>query len=272
MLAHSSPPAAVKVMSFNIRYGTAADGVNHWDRRQELVAEAIQLFNPDLLGVQEALSFQCEFLRQRFPDYEFFGRGREADPAEGEFCAVMFRRDRFHKTDGGHFWLSKAPDQPGSRDWDATLPRMVTWVSLQDRRTGKPLVFANTHYDHEGDEARQHSSRIIRQRFARYAGIPIVLTGDFNAAVGSAPYRILLDADPRSERSWTDSFRVVHGQPAADDGTFGGWTGQREGARIDWIVHSGEVRTLNAAINYHQDGGRYPSDHYPVQAVLRIGQ
>ena len=31
-------PEALQVMSFNIRYGTARDGGDHWDRRRELVA------------------------------------------------------------------------------------------------------------------------------------------------------------------------------------------------------------------------------------------
>ena len=32
-------PADVRVMSFNIRYGTADDGENRWERRKEFLAE-----------------------------------------------------------------------------------------------------------------------------------------------------------------------------------------------------------------------------------------
>ena len=53
----------LRVMSFNIRYGTARDGANHWDQRREIVAETIRLARPHVLGLQEALAFQVEYLR-----------------------------------------------------------------------------------------------------------------------------------------------------------------------------------------------------------------
>jgi endonuclease/exonuclease/phosphatase family metal-dependent hydrolase len=43
----------LKVMTFNIRYGTAADRDNHWTRRKDLVIERIRAFDLDLLGIQE---------------------------------------------------------------------------------------------------------------------------------------------------------------------------------------------------------------------------
>ena len=68
----------IKVMSFNIRYGTARDGDNHWNNRHELVIQTIQQDSPDLLGTQETLKFQADYLRQNLPDYAWFGRGRVA--------------------------------------------------------------------------------------------------------------------------------------------------------------------------------------------------
>ena len=43
----------VRVMSYNIRYGTAQDGDNHWDKRKEFLIDTIKAFGPDLLGTQE---------------------------------------------------------------------------------------------------------------------------------------------------------------------------------------------------------------------------
>lgn len=42
----------VRVMSFNIRFGPANDGPNHWDLRQEFLIETIQASGPDLLRTQ----------------------------------------------------------------------------------------------------------------------------------------------------------------------------------------------------------------------------
>ena len=54
----SDPGKSIALMSFNIRYGTAADGDNYWGKRVHLVLEAILGQDPDVLGLQEALHFQ----------------------------------------------------------------------------------------------------------------------------------------------------------------------------------------------------------------------
>ena len=48
----------------------------------------------------------------------------------GEMCGVFFKTARFELFDGGHFWLSTTPEKPGSREWGAISPHMVTWVKL----------------------------------------------------------------------------------------------------------------------------------------------
>ena len=50
-LTPAADPAAVRVMSFNIRYGTANDGANSWPFRRDLVFGVIRADRPDLLGV-----------------------------------------------------------------------------------------------------------------------------------------------------------------------------------------------------------------------------
>ncbi|MEC7200043.1 MAG: hypothetical protein VXW84_05360, partial [Verrucomicrobiota bacterium] len=67
-----------------------------------------------------------------------------------------------------------------------------------------------------------------------------------------------------------DAYRVIHPAPMDDEASFSRWVGHRAGKRIDWILHSNDFVTLHANINYTQEGGRYPSDHYPVEATLRL--
>ena len=45
----------LRVMSFNIRYGSAGDGQNHWPNRRELVFDVIRRQKSDVVGLQEAL-------------------------------------------------------------------------------------------------------------------------------------------------------------------------------------------------------------------------
>lgn len=154
--AFAEEPGAVSVVSFNIRYGTARDGENHWDRRRDHLVEAITRLDPDLLGTQETLGFQRDFLVEKLPGYTAFGVGREDGGQRGEMTALLWRTERFEKLDGGHFWLSENPDRPGSKSWDTSLPRMASWVKLRDREhpAAKPILFLNTHFDHRGARAR----------------------------------------------------------------------------------------------------------------------
>lgn len=272
---HSRPDVAtpIKVMSFNIRYGTANDGENHWDKRSYLVKETIAMFDPDLLGMQEVLKFQAEFLQDRLPEYGFHGVGRQDGTAGGEYVPVMYKKTRFKVIDSGHFWLSETPQTAGSKSWDSSLPRMASWVELSDlKNDGHTLVFLNTHFDHIGKTARLESARLIRQQAEVFMKrkVPMIISGDFNTTEDRQPYAALVSGNAGNKISIVDSFRQGNVQRSPNESTSSRWNGHREGSRIDWILHSQEFQTLQSVINYTNEDGRYPSDHYPVQAILRM--
>src|SRR4051794_4672946 len=139
----------IRVMTFNIRYGTADDGANHWDKRKEFLIETIKTFGPDLLGTQETLGFQRDYLAEHLPGHGVLGVGRDDGKEKGEMMALYYKKDRFTKLDEGHFWLSESPQTAGSKSWDSSLPRMATWVKLKDRKNEPtpPILFLNTHFD-----------------------------------------------------------------------------------------------------------------------------
>ena len=261
----------LKVMSFNIRYGRAKDGANHWNNRHALVIQAIEQSAPDLLGTQETLAFQAEYLRKHLPKYSHFGRGRESDPDKGEQCAIFFRKDRFDKLKAGHFWLSPEPNKAGSRGWDAALPRMVTWVKLKDRQTENEVVWFNTHFDHRGAQARLESARLLARKVPEIAGDEyFIITGDFNASVQSKPYQALFGNSGNSTITIVDTFKQVVKNNNEPQGTFNGFKGTSSGARIDWIAASPKFSVERAGIDKFQVNGQYPSDHFPVTATLQF--
>lgn len=263
--------SSLKVTSFNIRYGTAKDGANHWDKRREFLVETIRKAAPDLLGTQETEAFQRDYLAKELPEYESFGAGRDDGKEKGEMAALFFRKGRFEKTDGGHFWLSDAPDKVGSKGWDAALPRVATWVKLKDRRSaGKPILFLNTHFDHIGKEARHQSAVLIREPLDSLGkDCSIVVTGDFNAGEGSLPYRAMFGGKPMSP-SFLDAHRAAHPERKSDEGTYNGFKPDAtSGERIDWIACSRDWKVVSSAIDRTTKDGRTPSDHFPVHAVLQ---
>lgn len=252
----------LRVMSFNIRYGSAKDGDNHWEKRKQNVVATIASYKPDILGTQETLKFQAEFLKSGLEEYSYFGRSRE-DNNTGEQCGLLVLTKRFDVLEQGHFWLSETPNVPGSKSWDSSLPRMASWLKLFDRQNRRPLYVVNTHFDHRGKVAREESAKVIVARTKRFeSGVPVVVTGDFNTGPASRPYQSLA-------ASFTDTFASLHPN-AVNSGTFGGFVGKTSGARIDFVFVSSEVKVVQANIDRREFDGRNPSDHFPVTSVLRL--
>jgi len=263
----------VRVMSYNIRYGTANDGENHWDKRKEFLVATIKAFNPDLLGTQETLGFQRDYLAANLPGYDVLGVGRDDGQEKGEMTALYYKRDRFEKLDGGHFWLSETPDVPGSKSWDTSLTRMATWVKLRDRRDpkAKPIVYFNTHFDHRGEQARVEAARLLRRRLAEASKTArVLITGDFNAGDDTGPYTALFGAEAGAVSPVVDTYRKIHPAKAANEGTFSSFkAATTNGPRIDWIGVGASWQVLDAGIDRTEREGRTPSDHFAVFAVLR---
>jgi endonuclease/exonuclease/phosphatase family metal-dependent hydrolase len=273
--AGADPDAELRVMSFNIRYGTASDGENNWLKRRDFLIDTIRAFDPDLLGTQETLDFQRDYIAEHLEGYDHFSAGRNDGKEAGEMAAVFYRAARFEKLDGGHFWLSETPDVPGSKSWDSALTRIVTWVKLRDRQNSRarPLVFFNTHFDHMGQEARLRSAELLRRRIDDLAPeTPVVVTGDFNCGENAAPHAMLFGLSGKERSRVIDTYRAAHPDPQAGEGTFSAFkAGPVDGARIDWIGCSRGFRVLTADIDRTEREGRTPSDHFPVTAILELG-
>lgn len=261
-----------RVMSFNLRTKFIMDAHNHWNHRKDLVAQSIKQFSPDLLGTQECALDQAMYLKSQLPGYQFVGAGRDDGKAGGEMCAIFFRSDKFTLLDKGHFWLSETPDQPGSKSWGSSYRRMVSWVKLAPRGGNREaLYFFNTHLDNTAARARVQQAWMLRRMMDAIAdGRPAIVTGDFNTDSETTPYQLLVRG-PQDWRGYLiDTYREVNPVPAETEGTRHNFHGGTSGDRIDWIITTNNFATLNAAIDRTNYNGQYPSDHFPVTAVVRM--
>lgn len=270
--AAAAPTAGdLRVMSFNLRVPFLLDATNHWGFRKKNVIRTIAKARPDVLGVQECIADQADYLREELPAYGFRGVGRGDGKRQSEFAPVMWRRDKFKELDHGYFWLSDKPHVPGSKSWGAWSTRMCTWVKLQPLDGSPAFAVFNTHLDNMSGRARKNSARLIHQRILAIApGMPVIVTGDFNADAGSDPYRLLLTGEQAGvPQLLFDAFRLANPRLRNDEGTRHDFSGKRSGNRIDWILCSIAFTPLKAEINRTRSLLGYPSDHFPVQAVLR---
>ncbi len=277
-------PDQFVVMTFNLRYDNPDDGPNAWPKRTDIVAQTIQEANPDIMGVQEGLAHQIDWLASTFPQYTVYGVGREGG-RKGEHMSIFVRKDRFRIDKQGEFWLSEKPDVPGLKGWDAACPRMVTWLKLYDRMTKREFVAVNTHLDHRGNDAKKFGAKMIVEFVnALPDNLPVVVTGDFNSYPKGLVHGILCGQQPISggRSKLRDTFydidweaqqeKKADGEPpwTIEPGSSHGWTGViKPGGRIDWILVSPEFQALSLTIDDKSYDGRFPSDHLPVYARIQ---
>jgi endonuclease/exonuclease/phosphatase family metal-dependent hydrolase len=264
--------AALRVMSFNVRTSGAKDGENAWPLRRDFFFQEIARCAPTLIGFQEVREDQHDAIVERMPEYAFVGVARDDGKRKGEWSLIGFRKDRFDNLGGGDFWLSETPEVAGSKSWDAALTRICTWVRLRDRVTKREFLYANTHFDHKGVQARAEASRVIAKRVRDLArGEPVILTGDLNINEDTPAYAVL--AKPQGDApAWLiDSYRETHPQRSPDEASFHAFKGTVTGSRIDFIFHTREFKATASTIERKTSpSGKYPSDHYAVTAVLEF--
>jgi endonuclease/exonuclease/phosphatase family metal-dependent hydrolase len=255
-----------RVLSFNIRYGTAADGVHRWPNRRAAVVGTIADHAPHILGIQEALRFQLDEIGAALPRYHEIGVGRDDGRSAGEYAAILIDTARFAVHSSGTFWLSDTPDVPGSMHWGNRITRITTWARLVDRATGDTVRVYNAHWDHESQPSRERSARLMLSRIGSdAAGTDRVLVlGDFNSDEANPAFRALL-ADP--EAKLRDSFRELHPH-AKIVGTFNAFRGDSTAGKIDAVLVGRGWEVLGSGIDRRKWSDLWASDHFAVWAVV----
>lgn len=252
----------LRLMTFNIRYGTADDGDHVWANRRHLVAQIIEREAPDVLAIQEALAFQLDELASVLEDYVKLGQHRDGGTG-GEFSGLYVRTGAGAIEAHGEFWLSPTPDVVASRGWDAALHRMAVWADIAvDGFDGTVRVYG-THFDHRGEQARVESARLIADH-AREGGHATVVLGDLNVPDHSEAIRTF------AELGYVSAVTALH--PDETRGTFNGFRDPTGGSgRIDHVLVGPGLEVRSARILDDRVGGLFPSDHFPVTARVREG-
>jgi endonuclease/exonuclease/phosphatase family metal-dependent hydrolase len=259
------------VMTYNIRRRVARNrpgSPDRWTTRKKLVGRLLATEQPTLLGVQEALADQVEFLSDSLGTrYRCIGLGR--DPSgRGERCPIYYDSERLELRDWKQLALSATPDVHGSRSWGNLTRRVLVTAEFTDTATGARLVAFNTHLDHISWRSRLHSARLIvglASAASDRADGAVVVMGDFNADERSAVYRALTAGG-----TLHDTWEVAGEQLTPQWGTFSNYRRRRPGGkRIDLILVGKGVDVTRTGINAARFEGRAASDHEPVQAVLR---
>ena len=268
-------PEAIKVASFNLKRDSILARLhrkNAWANRRELIGSIIRRSNAAIVGVQEMLPAMREDIRRLLTaDYSIRGLGRSKSLGDEQSAIILKNADvtvSFDKT----FWLSKHPEKNGSRAYYAFFPRICTVCEAYVREFDRKIRVFNTHFDHVCGMARNLSVRIIldyMHRLNQEERLPTILMGDLNACPDSRPIRVLSEnLHEYPDVHLTNIWQFV--KNAGDSGTYHGFKGRIKGRRIDYIFVSDEFEVEEAYVDRTNFDGRYPSDHYPLVAVLQL--
>ncbi len=281
LVAGCAPKEKIKVsvVSYNMRVGTANDGDNSWEFRKEATAEMIKTLQPDLIGVQEAMKFQADYIAENCTEYGCYGVAREDGVAKGEHMSIFYKKEVFNLLDSFTFWLSETPDVP-SLGWDASYKRTATVAFLEHKDSGKKFYFVNTHLDHRGKEAQKNGLLLIVEKIKNLNphGLPLILSGDFNLASYQEPILALDEhmLNTRTVAPVTDTLATFNGWKRVPFVAVPGDTTKPYPTKpyiIDYIYYSPmepsiclEYRTVTEQFA----SVPFISDHYPIWAVLEF--
>jgi len=256
----------LKLMTYNIRLELASDKENDWQHRKEMFAAQVKFYEPDIMGVQEALPAQINYLDSTITFFKHVGIGRDG-MGKGEASAIFYNHKKFDVITSHTFWLSATPTVV-SKGWDASYIRVCTYALLKDKRTKKKFWVFNTHLDNDGVVAREKGVEQIlnKMKEVNKQNLPVIFIGDFNATPETKVITGL-------KKVMNDTRDISMSLPFGPPGTFNGFDFLKPVTqRIDYIFIS---KTNNIAVNKYavlsdNDNLHYPSDHLPVYVEIKI--
>ncbi|MGL5318601.1 MAG: endonuclease/exonuclease/phosphatase family protein [Bacteroidales bacterium] len=269
--ATTYPALDVKAMTFNMRFDHQGDGENRWDNRKYDVVNTIRDFQVDLLGTQELLDHQVEFLKQQLSGFHQVGVGRVDGEKAGEYTAIYYNRHRFKELKSGNFWLSKHPEAVGVKGWDAACERLATWVLLEDNRSGKTLFFINTHFDHVGKKAQSESAKLLKRKIRELKGAAdaVLVTGDFNIIPSHPAIAELQKPDKALHLVDSRAIATKVEGPAWSFHDFGRLDDEKR-PLIDYVFVSEGAKVASQQVIFQAEKKKCVSDHTPVLSVIEF--
>jgi len=252
------------IISYNIRYDNNWDVENSWKIRRMKISQKLIQYSPSIVGIQEGLLNQVQYIDSSLINYDYVGVGRDDGKEKGEFCAIYFDTTRYVLLKNSTFWLSETPDTI-SVGWDAALERICTYGLFKDRITRKAFWVFNTHFDHIGIIAREKSSELILKRINKInrQSLPVILMGDFNSIPNSPPVKEIIT-------ELSDALQISLEKLQGPRGTFNGFNEDLPiEQRIDYIF-TNKLKVLSYThINDRLDNNRHISDHLPVMIKIQ---
>ncbi len=254
---------SLTVMTYNIRYDNPNDKENWWQHRKTDVAQLIDYYHPDIVGTQEGLIHQLDYINEHTTHYTYIGVGRDDGQKKGEFTAIFYDTRKLEILEDKTFWLSTTPDQI-SVGWDASMERICTYAKFRILESKVVIHVFNTHFDHIGPKAREESARLLLSKIEEFGlqNEKVVVMGDLNSEPKNLPITLL-------------SAELSDGLKYAEKKFYGpiGTSNQFDishipNKRIDYIFTKNFITKEYRHIDDRRTNNLWVSDHLPVLSII----
>lgn len=242
--ADATPPATLRVMTYNIQHGEGLDKKVDLER----IAALIRSEKADLVALQEVDKGTKRTAQRDLSDElaKLTGMTRLFSnnfPFQGgEYGNALLTRFPIKRWTNTHYKMLRPGEQRG-------ILQAVLDIN------GREFLFMVTHIDYRKDDSeRWINLDVIEQLTKQYAGLPVILCGDFNDFPDSRVYR-------RLRESFEDTWALV--------GQGDGFTipSNKPNRRIDYIWISKDKALVPQKIWVPVTEA---SDHRPVVAEFTI--
>lgn len=283
----------IRIVSFNVLFSKGDSFLkpqNRWENRKFAVIESIRQMDPDILGVQEPLDPQVEFLKENLNEYFYFGSKDNCDMNLG----IFFKKDRFVLIDQNAFHLESSSIDfthvTQSQSWESKKKELIH-LKLMDKKTAQVFHIFNVHLSFFSTDWREMDAHVTHQKAREILDQEgdlshVVIMGDCNTFPSridttSLPFwdgqrveKIIkgvdfLDADQEAIlghmgpiSTFTNDPNNSKAAPFCGHGT--------PGVILDHIFISKKITPLIYAVNPITVEGEFPSDHMPVVLDLVV--
>lgn len=258
----------LKVATWNIQY--LAKKPSWKEFRLPAIYALLNDYEFDIFGSQEPYLPQIEDIMEGLSDkYAWVGECTgDKESRKTHYNPIFYRKDRLELLETGTVPYSETK---GTIGFGAMYARACTWAKFMDRKTGKIFYFFNSHFDHQGVEAREVSAEILVSTVRRIAaGYPAFMTGDFNSDEDTLPYKIILKSGFIG-----DTMNAVQNPENAEYFSMSRYksmdTVKKSGRHIDHVFYTpNSVKVLSWKLITDSYDGKFGSDHLPIMADVLI--
>ena len=185
--------------------------------RQEMEAEVIKAYSPDILGLQE----YCEDFRKGmsprlreagYTEVEVYHSAERPQQKRVNFTPLFYCNDRVKLIDKGFVMYPETMPDPSKDDGTVlnindVSSKSITWAVFEERNSGKRFIVLCTHFMYSAPWLTKALQEMVRVQNARillatvkeihsneqYKGLPVIVGGDLNCCCDSDSFGTLIE-------------------------------------------------------------------------------